>query len=281
MRDLRLHAELHDGILDVPVVRFRARSGALAGRARLAPGENGEGTAFFEMVARNFALGVGELNQDLAMTGDIDIKLESTGSDLRTLLGNANGVFFLNSRGGRFASNKSMHAIYGDMLDEILTTINPFRQSDPYTSFTCVVVPMAIVNGVVSGAPSMLVSTDKVHMALKSVVDLKSEGIEINIRTTPKTGIGISAGDLVNPYIKVIGTLAAPRMAVDEKGVLLTGGAAVATGGLTLLARAAWDRLKRSEDRCSIIAEQAVEILSDRFPDLEPAMLPAEASTEE
>ena len=127
----------------------------------------------------------------------------------------------------------------------------------------------------------MLVSTDKVHMALKSVVDLKSEGIEINIRTTPKTGIGISAGDLVNPYIKVIGTLAAPRMAVDEKGVLLTGGAAVATGGLTLLARAAWDRLKRSEDRCSMIAEEAVEILSDRFSDLELAMPEAEAATEE
>ncbi len=281
VRDLRLHAELHDGILDVPVVGFRARSGAVVGKARIAPGDSGEGIASIELVARNFALGVGELNQDLAMTGDIDIKLESTGADLRTLLGNANGIFYMNTRGGRFASNKSMHAIYGDMLNEILTTINPFRQSNPYTSFTCVIVPMEIVNGVVSGAPGMLVSTDKVHMALKYVVDLKSEGIEINIRTTPKTGIGISAGDLVNPYIKVVGTLAAPRMAVDEKGVLLTGGAAVATGGLTLLARAAWDRLKRSEDRCSIIAEQAVEILSDRFPDLEPAMLPAEASTEE
>jgi hypothetical protein len=262
-------------------VGFRARSGALVGKARFAPGDSGEGIASIELVARNFALGVGELNQDLAMTGDIDIKLESTGSDLRALLGNANGVFFLNSRGGRFASNKSMHAIYGDMLDEILTTINPFRQSDPYTSFTCVVVPMEIVNGVVSGAPSMLVSTDKVHMALKSVVDLKSEGIEINIRTTPKKGIGISAGELVNPYIKVIGTLAAPRMAVDEKGVLLTGGAAVATGGLTLLARAAWDRATRSSDRCAKISEQAVEILSDRFPGLEPAMPAAEAGTDE
>ena len=279
MRDLKLQMQIQDGIFDMPVAQFRARSGAVVGKARLAPGDSGEGIASIELVARNFALGVGELNQDLAMTGDIDIKLESTGSDLRTLLGNASGVFFLNSRGGRFKSSGSMRAIYGDMLDEILTTINPFRQSDPYTTFSCVVMPFEIVNGVVSGTPSMLVSTDKVHMALKSVVDLKSEGIEINIRTTPRKGISISAGELINPYIKVIGTLAAPRLAVDEKGLLISGGAAVATAGLSVLARAAWDRLTRSSDRCAKIAEQGLEALSERFPDLEPPMPLAESGT--
>jgi hypothetical protein len=281
LRDVELHVQMHDGIFDMPYAGFRARSGTLAGRARLAPGENGEGTAFFEIVARNFALGVGELNQDLAMTGDIDIKLESTGTDLRSLLGNANGIFYMKTRGGRFASNQSMRRIYGDMLDEMLTTINPFRQSDPYTNFSCIVIPLEIVNGVVSSAPSTLVSTDKMHMGLTSVVDLKSEGLEMNIRTTPRKGISISAGELLNPYIKVIGTLAAPRMAVDEKGVLLTGGAAVATGGLTLLASAVWDRLRRSQDRCAKISEQAVEILGDRFSNLEPAISLLKTSTEE
>ena len=272
MRDIELQVLMHDGIFEIPVAQLRARSGALAGKVRLAPGESGEGIAFFEMVTRNFALGMTELNQDLAMTGDIDIKLESTGSDLRSLFGNANGVFYLHSRGGRFANSRMMHALYGDMLDEILTTINPFRKSDPYTTFTCIVVPLEIVNGVVTSAPNTLVSTDKVHMALTSVVDLKSEGIVMNVRTTPRKGISISAGELINPYMKIIGTLAAPRLAVDEKGVLITGGAAVATAGLSLLARAAWDRMTRSSDRCAKTTEQALEALSDQFPDLEPAV---------
>ena len=163
------------------------------------------------------------------------------------------------------------------MLDEILTTINPFRTTDPYTTFSCIVLPLEVVNGVITGAPSTLVSTDKVNMALTSAVDLKTEELELNIRTSPRRGIGISAGELINPFIKVIGTLAAPRMAVDETGVLLTGGAAVATGGLTLLARAAWDRLRRSQDRCTMISEEAVEILSDRFPDLAPVVPRARA----
>ena len=281
IRDLQLQVEMHDGIFDLPVARFRARSGVLAGKARLAPGEGGEGIASIELVARDFALGMTGQNQDMAMTADIDVKLESTGADLRSLFGNANGIFYMKTQGGRFASNQSIRRIYGDMLDEMLTTINPFRTTDPYTTFSCIVLPLEVVNGVVSGAPSTLISTDKVNMALTSVVDLKSEGIELNIRTSPRRGISISAGELLNPYIKVIGTLAAPRMAVDEKGVLLTGGAAVATGGLTLLASAVWDRLRRSQDRCTKISEQAVEILSDRFPDLGAALLPAEAVIEE
>ncbi len=281
IRDFRLQAEMHDGILDVPVAGFRARLGGIVGKFRLAPGESGEGVASVELVSRDFALGMGNFNQDLAMTGDIDVKLESTGADLRSLLGNANGIFYLKTRGGRFASNQSMRRIYGDMLDEMLTTINPFRTTDPYTTFSCVILPLEIVNGVVSGAPSTLISTDKMHMALTSVIDLKSEGLELNIRTIPRRGISISAGELLNPYIKIIGTLAAPRMAVDEKGVLLTGGAAVATGGLTLLASAVWDRLRRSQDRCAIISEEAVEILSDRFPDLEPVVPRARAGVAE
>jgi hypothetical protein len=272
MRDIELQVLMHDGIFDMPVAGFRARSGAVAAKVRIAPGENNEGVASIELVTREFALGMTELNQDLAMTGDIDIKLESTGSDLRSLFGNANGVFYLHSRGGRFASNKSMHALYGDMLDEILSTINPFRKTDPYTTFTCIIVPLDIVNGVLTSVPNMLISTDKVHMALTSVVDLKSEGIAMNVRTTPRKGISISAGELINPYIKIIGTLAAPRLAVDEKGLLVTGGAAVATAGLSLLARAAWDRMTRSSDRCAKTTEQALEALSDQFPDLEPAV---------
>jgi hypothetical protein len=59
--------------------------------------------------------------------------------------------------------------------------------------------------------------------------------------------------------------MAAPRLAVDEQGALISGGAAVATGGLSILARAAWDRLNRSSDPCGDVATQALEALSGRF----------------
>ena len=80
--------------------------------------------------------------------------------------------------------------------------------------------------------------------------------------------MSISAGELVNPYVQVVGTLAAPRLAVDEKGILISGGAAIATGGLTVLARGVWDRIRGSGDPCKQTTDRATEQLLDRFPSL-------------
>jgi hypothetical protein len=105
-------------------------------------------------------------------------------------------------------------------------------------------------------------------MAATTSVDLKSEKLQVNVRTTPERALSVSAGELVNPYVRVVGTLAAPRLAVDETGLLITGGAAVATGGLSILARGIWDRLSRAREPCGAASANAIEDLKDRFPDL-------------
>jgi len=267
MKDIELHADLRDGTLEISKAGFKARSGAILATAKLEPvGESG--SAMVELVARNFALGMSQTNLDLAMTGDIDIKLDSTGTDLRTLLGNANGMIFVNTRGGRMTNNPFLNRLYGDLLQEILGTINPFRKTDPYIDFECVVLPMQIDDGLLSGAPNAYVSTNKIRMAVSPSVNFKTEDLRIGIRTTPRKALSISAGELVNPFVQVIGTLAAPRLAVDEKGVLISGGAAIATAGLTVLARGIWDRLKGAGDPCKQSADRAIEQLGERFPEL-------------
>jgi len=50
--------------------------------------------------------------------------------------------------------------------------------------------------------------------------------------------------------------------------VLLSGGAAVATGGLSLVARGLWNRLSRSGDPCKQVTDGAIDKLGDRFPQL-------------
>jgi uncharacterized protein involved in outer membrane biogenesis len=267
MTDIELDAILRDGILEIQNAQFKPRSGELLARARLEPaGESA--TASIELIARNFALGMSQTNLDLAMTGDIDMKLESTGADLRTLLGNANGMILLSARGGRVTNSPWLNRMYGDLLSEILNTINPFRSSDPYTDFECVVVPLLFDDGSLTSAPNVFVSTNRIRMAATPSINLKTEDLRVVVRTTPRRALSVSMGELVNPYVQVVGTLAAPRLAVDEKGVLITGGAAVATGGLTLIARGLWDRLTRSGDPCGQLTDQALKQLEGRFPGL-------------
>ena len=219
-------------------------------------------------MARDFASGVVEANVDLSMTTDVDIDLSSTGADLRTLAGNTNGVIYVDTRGGRMKFGEMITAIYGSMLEEILNTINPLRKENPYTEFECLIMPLTIDNGLVSGAPSIFVSTAKIRAVTQGSLNLKTEEIKIGVRTTPRKAVSISAAELFNPYVQIVGTLAAPRLAVDETGVLITGGAAVATGGLSLLARAIWDRLSKSGDACNQVAGEALKELEGRFPDL-------------
>ena len=129
-------------------------------------------------------------------------------------------------------------------------------------------MPLTVTDGKVEGAPSMFMSTSKIRVVAQGEVNLKNEKIRLSARTTPRRVVSFSAAELVIPYIQVVGTLASPRLAVDEAGVLITGGAAVATGGLSLLARGLWDRLSKSGDACKQMSQQALKQLDGRLPDL-------------
>ena len=265
MTDIELAATLRDGAFEMPAFGFNGRAGRFDARASLKPGED-SAEALVEIVARDFALGLSELNQDLAMTTDVNVKLDASGSDLRSLLANANGAAFVNVRGGRISNNRFMETLYGNLFDEVLAAINPFLSADEHTELECVVLPYTVDDGQMVSVPNTFISTGKIRIASKGRIDLETEKIDVNVRTTPRRSLGISAGEIVNPYVKIVGTMGSPRLAVDEKGVLLSGGAAVATGGLSILAKAAWDRLSRTQDPCTETTAQAIEALGDRLP---------------
>ena len=268
LRDIEVEAYLQDGALDVRTARFKARSGEMLVRASLSPA-GGQGEVSLQAVARDFASGLLDTNVDLAMTSDLDLDLRATGTDLRALAGSANGVVYLDMRGGRVELGEMITAIYGNMLEEMLNTMNPIRKEDPYTDFECLIVPLDITDGKVTGVPSIFASTAKIRVVAQGSVNLQTEEIRIGVRTTPRKIVSISAAELFNPYVQVVGTLAAPRLAVDEAGVLITGGAAVATGGLSLLARGLWDRLSKAGDACKQVSGQAIKALEGRVPVME------------
>jgi hypothetical protein len=184
---------------------------------------------------------------------------------LRALAGNTNGVLYLDMRNFTVPNNTFLERFYGDLLNEILETINPFAETDEDTNVECVVLPVQINGGELGLNPEALVQTDKMRIVSEASLDLKSEKLEMTFRTTPKKGMTISAGEILNPFVMVVGTLAAPRLAVDAKGTLISGGAAVATGGLSILAGATWERLARSKNPCETAAEQGLAVIQDRF----------------
>ncbi len=269
LKNLSLETDLNDGELYLHRLGFNAPSGWLEARGSLLPAD-GAGKAALEMVLRDFALGLSPTNADLSAKGQLELNLQSSGSDLRTLAANLNGVIFGELSGLHMTSSRLLKRFYGDMLSEIIAVVNPFAKSDDSLYLDCVVVPLDIRNGSLTAQPNVLIRTDKVRIAATSTIDLATEKLDLQFRTTPRKGITISAGEIFNPYVKVVGTLANPKLAMDQQGMLVSGGAAVATGGLSILAKATWDRLSRSEDVCKVTEDEARKVLGSRFPELAP-----------
>ena len=70
----------------------------------------------------------------------------------------------------------------------------------------------------------------------------------------------MSADMFVTPFVRVAGTLASPTIGLNKKGVLLTGGAAVMTGGLSFLAKSMVDRTTAIGDHCSEVRKHLDEL---------------------
>jgi len=87
-------------------------------------------------------------------------------------------------------------------------------------------------------------------------VNLGSERLNLSLQATPRKGLGISIGSVANQFLKLGGTLRSPQLPLDATGSMTTTGAAGATGGLSLLAKGRWDRVKAQGDICKALAKE-------------------------
>ena len=74
--------------------------------------------------------------------------------------------------------------------------------------------------------------------------------MNLNFNSTPTNALQINPGEMFYPYILISGTLAAPKVGVDPGKAALHGGAAIATLGLSVLAKGLLDRASNAVPVC-------------------------------
>jgi len=250
LTDAALHAEIKDGALTVDRLEMTGPTGQIATTLSLIPaGDTVDMTATFD--GSQMVLFIAERGEewDKAPKHDAQISLNGSGKTLRDLAAGLNGRVRIIGGTGQ-VPNSRLTAFYGDFLQQIVTAVNPFAKEDPYTEIVCQVLLADIGDGTVVFEPGIVMQTDKMNIMSTGTINLETEKIDLNFKTASRGKIGISAGEFINPYIKVAGTLAEPRLTLDPKGTLVSGGAAVVTMGLSILAKTAWDRAFRAKDPC-------------------------------
>ena len=185
----------------------------------------------------------------------VSLQLQAAGASPRELASTANGRMLLTQGPGK-VNNTVVRKFTSDIVDQLLNALNPFAQQETITFFDCTVVDVAMAEGRAEIA-TMLVQGEKMMIVGGGDIDLKTETLNVEFLTKPRTGVGITADMFVTPFIKLTGTLVKPSIGLNKKGTLLTGGAAIATGGLSLFLKGAFDRTTGAMDRCERTLEEA------------------------
>ena len=197
---------------------------------------------------------------------NFQFEFDTAGATVRELAANLNGYAQITGGTGRLENSFAL-GLFGSFFSELLSAVNPFATRESYTSITCFGAYAEIVDGVAKINPGAVLQTDKLDMFAIGQIDLNTEQIGMRFETTARSGLGVSVGDFVNPFVGVSGTLASPGLGVDPENAMFQGGFAVATGGLSIVAKGLYSRWFGNKDPCARLEQEAQEYLSKKQSD--------------
>ena len=247
--DALLKATLRDGALTISELSMAAPRGRLDGTLSVVPTEQ-EAEVHFTLSSQGLHLNLTDDPKDLVqgMVFDVDVDLTGYGATTREVAASLSGHASLESDGGR-VRNRGV-SLYTGFGRQLLSALNPFAKDTPYTEIACAIVSFEGTNGQFKTSPNIIVQTDKINLISQGAIDLRTERIDFKFNTKPRKRLSVSASELINPYIRVAGTLGKPKLTMNRRGTFVAATAAVATLGLSILAKAAWDRTFRRRDPC-------------------------------
>jgi len=258
LRNFQIGITLSDGTLDIDPVSFKGPEGGLTGRLRLEP-SNGSHALEASLLVENVYLGVmGSEDQDRStlppLNGRLDLR--STGDSMHALMAASNGNLSFTHGEGR-ARNLFGGRIFGDVILQVMRALNPMRKANDYTNVECGIYSVGIEGGVAT-IETLALQSDKMTVVTNGNINFDDERLDVSLRAKNREGIGISIGGVANSFLKLGGTLNSPQLKIDAASSVATTGAAVATGGLSLLAKGLWDRVSAEASICKDLPKEEV-----------------------
>ncbi len=169
---------------------------------------------------------------------DITINAKGSGGSVSQIMAGLNGKLLIQTGKGQI-SNSALELASADALMSTLSMLTPGSKESEGSQLECAVVNFDIKDGIATAENGIAMSTNQINVIGAGTIDLKTEKLDIGITPKAKQGVGLNLGQLAG-LVRVGGTLTNPSPKADTKAALKTGlsaGAAVATGGLSLLAQ--------------------------------------------
>ncbi len=174
----------------------------------------------------------------------VTLDLHARGASPRALAASLDGEAVASVGPGRIR-NTAIDWAGGDLALQVLGSLDPLAKSEDTTDLQCAALRFTLRHGIATADKGIAAETPKVAVVGGGTVDLRSEAIDIAIAPRAREGMGVNLGNTLAGLTRIGGTLADPTLTVDEAGAARTAasvGAAVATGGLSLLGQLIYDK---------------------------------------
>lgn len=232
--DISVPVKADHGRVTAAPVTLAVAGGAIS--ADVALNANGK-TVVLRGQAQNFsAEGLAKTFKkgDVITQGPIDVALNvrGTGNSVHDVMASLDGSLVVGMGESRIR-NEALNVPGAGVLLQVLNIANPFANKDPYTVARCGVANFQIVDGIAQSNQSVVLVTDKMSILSSGQVDLRTEKVDLNVRTQGASGLSGGLNQLAQA-VKVTGSLAAPSVSLDQAGVVksVAGlGSALAKGG--------------------------------------------------
>ena len=178
--------------------------------------------------------------------GPLDIKLNVRGAcnSMHDVAASLDGSFVAGMGEGKIKRG-ALNVMGADVLTQVASAITPMASKTEYTVAKCAVVNLAIANGVAATNNGIAFVSDELQVQSSGTINLGTERVDLNVRPKVRGGIGVGLGNLAQA-VRIQGPLASPGIGIDKAGAartLGTIGLAFATGGSSILAQGAKDRM--------------------------------------
>lgn len=183
---------------------------------------------------------------------DVTLTGKGSGASVAAIMAGLNGHLLVKMGPGILKSSKA-NAVASDVFVSTYQLIYPEAKSGKDTEIQCGVIRFDIQDGMATSDQGIAFATSKMNIIGTGTVDLKTETLDIGINPQAREGAGISAAQLAG-LVRLGGTLAEPKAVPDAAGALRAAasvGAAVATGGVSLIAQGLFERKTADPDPCA------------------------------
>ena len=194
-------------------------------------------------------------SQTIESSGDAftSLVVNGYGESIASMLGSANGGGLLYFE-DMLLKRGAIDLFTTDLFRKTLNAINPFKKKENDTQIECAAFAFNIEDGLFTTPYGVAAEAKDYSMTGSGQVNFKQETVDLEFKTKVKKVLAINPFEKLTGLVKVTGQLGDPQVTLNPKGIFQIGatiGAALATGGLSLLAQDQYEKMKAKSELCA------------------------------